>query len=126
MKCPVCRAPYRPANREPEATPQTLPCRRCGADLTRLIQLYDRAIWHYRQAIAAQQAQDYSTAQAAVQRAIALHHADADFHALAGQIYALQGQFGAAIAAWKQSQSLDPAHPIASPCLTLVQNIQAS
>lgn len=122
MKCPVCRAPYRPSQ-DPKATSQLLLCRRCGADLTPLIQLYDRAILHYRRAIAAKQTQDYTTAQAAIQQAIALHR-HADFHALAGQLYALQGQFEGAIAAWKLAQSLDPNHSVASPCLSLMQAIQ--
>lgn len=117
MKCPVCRAPYRPDSATAEATQS---CRRCGVNLSPLIQLHDRAIWHHRQAIQAFRAGDYDTAIASNNQAIALW-SHADFHAFAGQLWALQGEFLQAIAAWKTAQQLDPQQAIAQAglqCLT--------
>jgi len=135
MKCPVCRASYRPSAAQPgfaEAEgrgqraggeePLTYPCRRCGADLTSLIQLHDRATYHYRKAIALFQSANYPAAQAELQRAIALHRTNADYYVLNGQLHALQGDFGGAIAAWKQAQSFDPKHPYAAQILTNLQH----
>lgn len=132
MKCPVCRATYRPAAQgEPAAHASSSPsppylCRRCGADLTRLLQLHDRALWHYRQAIAGLQTGDYLTAQTQVQQAISLNQRDANFHALAGQLWALQGKFPQAIAAWQQAQTLDPNQLIARECLQLLAQLRSS
>lgn len=124
MKCPVCRAIYRPASQSQEiGTPASLLCRRCGADLTRLIQIHDRAIQHYRQAITALQATDYTTAQTQVQQALHLNHNNPDFYALAGQLWALQGEFQQAIVAWKQAQQLDPTHAVANSCLQMTREL---
>ncbi|NEQ29028.1 MAG: hypothetical protein F6K28_60830, partial [Microcoleus sp. SIO2G3] len=75
-------------------------------------QLHDRAIKHYRQAIELLKGQDYSAAQTQIQAAITLNR-NPDFYALAGQLYALQGQFRQAIAAWNYAQFLDPNHSAA-------------
>jgi tetratricopeptide (TPR) repeat protein len=109
MKCPVCRARY---------TASSSPlCRRCGADLTALIRLHDQAVEFHRRAIQAFQARDYSSARQWNQRAIALHHHQADFHALAGQLWALQGQLEPAISAWQTAIHLHPQHPTATALL---------
>jgi tetratricopeptide (TPR) repeat protein len=128
MKCPVCRAAYRPLefrdrelgighsptlNPQP-STPSAQNCRRCGVDLSPLIRLYDQAIWWHRQAIRAFKANDYSAAMNWNNRAIALHTHNADFHALAGQLWALQGEFGKAIASLKKTQQIEPKHPTAA------------
>lgn len=120
MKCPVCRAPYR------STAPPSFTCRRCSADLTPLIQLHDRAIHHYRQAIALLQSANYAAAQQQVQQAIAFSHANADFHALDGQLQALTGQWEGAIAAWKRASQLDPKHPLANHCLSTLQQLAQS
>jgi Flp pilus assembly protein TadD len=113
MKCPVCRATYRP----PEGPEEATLCRRCRVDLSPLIQIHDQAIWHYRQAIQAFKAGDYAAATHHNNQALALDHHNADFHALSGQILALQGEFWQAIAAWKTARQLDPQHPVATACL---------
>jgi tetratricopeptide (TPR) repeat protein len=104
LKCPVCRATYRPKGSQL--------CHRCGADLSRLIAVHDQAIWHYQQAIHHLKTGDDPTAQLYVEQAIALNHRNADFHALAGQLWARQGDFERAIAAWKQAQVLEPSHVV--------------
>jgi len=153
MKCPVCRATYRGredrkqevlgtsqesgvGSQESEETVSgnslqssprpSLVCRRCGVDLAPLIQLYDQAIWYHRQAIQSFQAGDYATAIAHNQQAIALHSQQPDFHALAGQLAALQGDFSQAITAWETAQRLDPKHPTATFFLKLVDLPQSS
>lgn len=113
MKCPACRATYQPGQ-------ASLVCRRCGADLTALIQIHDRALWHYRAAIAHIKADAYPGAQTHIQQALALDRRNAAFHALAGQAWALQGKWQPAIAAWKQAQQLDPGNPIAAHHLRLL------
>lgn len=112
MKCPVCRAAYRPS-------PACL-CKRCGADLTPLVEIHDRAIHHYRQAITSFNIGAYDTAQAYLDQAIAIDHRNADFYALSGQLWALQGNFQQAIDAWKQAKQLDPKHPTAASCLQIM------
>jgi tetratricopeptide (TPR) repeat protein len=101
MKCPVCRATYRPASKNQL-------CHRCGADLSLLIELYDQAIGHHRQAIAHFAAGDLTAAIAANNQAIALHSQQPKFHAFAGQLSALQGEFALAIRSWQLAQKLDP------------------
>ncbi|MBE9181529.1 tetratricopeptide repeat protein [Oculatella sp. LEGE 06141] len=137
MKCPVCRATYHPAsrNRKPSGNEDNASlrassplCRRCGVDLSPLIHLHDQAIWHHRQAVQAFKAGDYPTAMSRNDQALALHFNHADFHILAGQLWALQGELGKAIAAWKKAQQLNPDHPMASAllqCLMEVANSQA-
>ncbi len=109
MKCPVCRATYRVA-----ASPDSIaPCHRCGADLTMLIQLQDRAIAHHRHAIELFVAEDYSGAIAENDKAISLHFHYPAFHAFAGQLFALEGKFDRAIRAWQIAQKLDPQNTFA-------------
>jgi tetratricopeptide (TPR) repeat protein len=93
--------------------------------LSPLIQIHDRAVWHYRQALQFFAAGDYLAAQAQNDRAIALHSNNADFHALAGQIWALQGEFQRAIVAWKQAQQLEPLHPIACHCWQILTELSS-
>ena len=121
MKCPVCRAIYQSSHQSGQVS-QT--CRRCGADLAALIQLHDRALWHYRAAIADCNAAAYQEAQHHMQQALALESNYAAFHAFAGQLWALQGKWQPAIAAWKHAQRLDPNAPIAVPCLKLLAMAQ--
>jgi tetratricopeptide (TPR) repeat protein len=144
MKCPVCRATYKKESLPPaiadlqnlqiSSTPDLpssplpnapiFPCRRCGADLAPLIQIRDHAIWHYRRAIQFLQSGDLIVAQLQVQQAIALHSDNADFHALAGQLWAIQGDFQRAAIAWKQAQHLDAKHPLATPCLQIMAELR--
>ena len=109
MKCPVCRATYR-VN---DSIEQTKPCHRCGADLAPLIQLHDRAIAHHRQAMIHFAAGAVPEAILANDRAISLHTQNADFHAFAGQLFALSGEFDRAVRSWQFAQQLNP-NPSAS------------
>jgi tetratricopeptide (TPR) repeat protein len=118
MKCPVCRAIYRSSEKIENLTPSSAYlCRRCGVDLTPLIHLYDQAIWYHHQAIQAVQSGDYQGSMYRNNQALALYANHADFHALAGQLWALQGELGAAIAAWQKAQQLSPQHPTAGAFL---------
>lgn len=118
MKCPVCRATYRsPEKSENSNSPPTYLCRRCGGDLTPLIHLHDQAIWHHHQAIQALRSGDDREAMHRNNQALALYANHADFHALAGQIWALQGELGDAIAAWQKALQLSPQNATASACL---------
>ncbi len=118
MKCPVCRATYRAAeSAKPTETP---PCHRCGADLSALIALHDQAIGHHRQAIAHFVAGDLTAAIAANNQAIQRHSQHPKFHALAGQLSALQGEFGPAIRSWQLAQTIDPQDTTVSACLEIL------
>lgn len=117
MKCPVCRTLYRSLG---SPTPA---CRRCGVDLSPLIDIHDRALWHHRQAIASFQAGDYPAAAVQNDRALALYPHHPDFQAFAGQLWALQGKFAPACAAWQAAQRLNPQHPTASQCLQICQQL---
>jgi len=75
----------------------------CGVDLSPLI--HDRAIWYHRQAIQALQAGDYPAATTWNNQALALYVNNAAFHALAGQLWALQGEFRQALALGKHGTS---------------------
>jgi Flp pilus assembly protein TadD len=86
-------------------------------DLAPLIQVYDQAIWHHRQAIEAFKQGDVTTALAHNHQALALYQGQADFHALEAQLQTLQGEFGRAITACQKAQRLDPQHPTAVACL---------
>ena len=137
MKCPVCRATYRSSRVRAQGAvtredanlytqspiPKTLNCHRCGVDLSPLISIYDQAIWYHRQAIEALQAGDYLTATIWNNQALALYTNNADFQALAGQLWAVQGEFRQAIAAWKKAQQLDPLHPTANVYLQVLTEI---
>ncbi|NJP12106.1 MAG: hypothetical protein HC866_23750 [Leptolyngbyaceae cyanobacterium RU_5_1] len=124
MKCPVCRATYRSSGVRETASsnsqtliPNSRNCHRCGVDLSPLIQIHDQAIWYHRQAIQALHAENYSAATTWNDQALSLHHNNADFHALAGQLWALQGKFHQAISAWERARHLNPQHPTATACL---------
>jgi cytochrome c-type biogenesis protein CcmH/NrfG len=113
IKCPVCRATYKPSN--------FLECHRCGTDLEPLIRLHDQALWHYNQAIAAQS--DLATAIAQMQQAIALNSRNSDFYAFLGQLWGLQGDFQQAIAAWKIAEQLNPRCVAAKQALDLLAQL---
>lgn len=135
MKCPVCRAIYRSPGRDqevrdanfgtPDQIPAALNCHRCGVDLSPLIHLHDRAVWYHRKAIQALQAGDYPAATAWNEQALALYANNADFHVLAGQLWAVQGEFRQAIGAWKKAQQLNPQHPTANAYLQELKDIAA-
>ncbi|WP_218081827.1 hypothetical protein [Anthocerotibacter panamensis] len=114
MDCPVCRAVYRPHG-------EGFTCRRCGADLAALIQVHDRALWHYRQALNLLDQERYSAAQTANAQALALHQRSADFHDLAGRLAALTEDWPQAVASWRRALLLDPQHPRAARCLEALQ-----
>jgi Flp pilus assembly protein TadD len=122
MKCPVCRATYR-VN---ALSDLTKPCHRCGADLAPLIQIRDLAIAHHRQAIAQFTAGDLLAATLANDKAIALHSQHSAFHAFAGQLFAVQGQFDLAVRAWLFAHQLDPANTFCSTCLESLALINAA
>ncbi len=116
MNCPVCRAVYRP-------NPQSPICRRCGVDLSPLIQIHDQALWYYRRALRLLADGNYAEAKATNEQALALHHGNADFHALAGRLWALEGELQQALASWRRALMLDPQNRSASRCLqSLLQN----
>jgi tetratricopeptide (TPR) repeat protein len=122
MKCPVCGAVYHPIKVGEEATSSSsLTCRRCKVDLSDLIRLHDQAIWHHRQALYLFSQGRYSEAQTYNNSAIALHYSNADFHALAGKLAALQGEFQQAISEWRLSLKFDPQNVIASNCLQMIE-----
>ena len=120
MKCPVCRAVYRVTN----SIDLVKPCHRCGADLAPLIQLHDRSIAHHRQAITHFTAGDMPEAILANDRAIELHTQNADFHAFAGQLFALLGEFDRAVRSWQFARKLDPKNILASNCLELFDRVK--
>jgi Flp pilus assembly protein TadD len=121
MKCPVCRATYR----VPESSPptETQSCHRCGADLSSLIALHDQAIGYHRQAIAQFVAGDLAAAIAANNQAIKLHAQHPKFHAFAGQLSALQGEFGPAIRSWQLAQTIEPQNTTVSACLAILDQL---
>lgn len=122
IKCPVCRAPYRSPLAELDDPDSALSCHRCGADLTSLIQLHDQAIGYHRRALQALQVGDYPAATAWNEQALTLHQ-NADFHTLRGQLWALQGQFRSAIAAWEVARRLAPQHPAANAYLRQLEQL---
>jgi predicted negative regulator of RcsB-dependent stress response len=122
MKCPVCRATYR--NTPPADHPEVKPCHRCGADLAPLIQLHDRAIHWHRNAIAQFKVGDLLAAITSNNQAIALHSQHPKFHAFAGQLWAVKGDFKAAVRSWKVAQQLDPKDTIVSDCLAILEKLK--
>jgi Flp pilus assembly protein TadD len=120
MKCPVCRATYRVT----DSIEQTKPCHRCGADLAPLIQLHDRAIAHHRQAIEKFMAGDVPAAMMANDKAIALDSQNSAFHAFAGQLLALTGEFDKAVRSWQVAQKLDPKNTLVSNYLEIFERIR--
>ncbi|MBV9385928.1 MAG: hypothetical protein JOZ78_05825 [Chroococcidiopsidaceae cyanobacterium CP_BM_ER_R8_30] len=139
MKCPVCRATYRSSGVRVQGLgarenansntrnliPQTLNCHRCGVDLSPLIYIHDQAIWYHRQAIQALQVGDYLAATNWNHQALALDINNANFQALAGQLWALQGELRQAIVAWEKAQQLNPLHPTANAYLQALEEIAA-
>jgi tetratricopeptide (TPR) repeat protein len=147
MKCPVCSTVYRPpkvrqltravpgvkvsVSQEGDAevvsiSPPSPTCRRCKADLSDLIRLYDQAIWYHKQALYLLSQGRYSEAAAQNNSAIALDYSNANFHVLAGKLRALQGEFREAIASWQQALKFDPENAIAYNCLQMIQLIDIS
>ena len=116
MKCPVCGAVYR------SAMPSVLTCRRCKADLSDLIRLHDQALWYHRQALSLLQQENYSEAEVNNQQALTMYSSNADFHALAGKLQALQGNFALAIASWQQALQLDSQNAIASTAMQMIKS----
>jgi tetratricopeptide (TPR) repeat protein len=106
MKCPVCRATYR-STQTPEQLTYT--CHRCGADLTALIRIHDQAIAHHCRAIEYFKSGNIHDAMVANDQAINLHSRHPSFHALAGRLWVIQGNFDQAFQSWKLTKALDPA-----------------
>jgi Flp pilus assembly protein TadD len=123
MKCPVCRATYRASESTTEKAVGAKSCHRCGADLSRLIALHDQAIGHHCRAIAQLAAGDLTAAMTANNQAIELHSQHPQFHALAGQLWALQGEFGQATLAWQLAQTLDPKNTTVSAYLEILAQL---
>jgi len=132
MKCPVCNAVYRPTravgaqggetDRQTSPLPAHSPtCRRCKADLSDLINLHDQAIWYHRQALDLFSKGCYREAATHNNQALALDHSHADFHALAGKLSALQGEWREAIASWQQALKFDPKNTVAGDCLEMIK-----
>ncbi|WP_420761503.1 tetratricopeptide repeat protein [Nostoc sp. CALU 546] len=141
MKCPVCGAIYRPTkgSREtgknegdketreitnaqcPMPNAPSITCKRCKVDLSDLFSLHDQAIWDHREALYLLSQGRYSEAAMHNNQAIALYSSNADFHALAGKLWALQGEFREAIASWQQALKFDPENAIACDCLQMIQ-----
>lgn len=121
MKCPVCRAIYRPSRiNEDSRSIASTSCHRCGVDLAPLICLHDLALWHHREAIQAFKSGDLMEAISQNQRAISLYSSNADFYVLAGQVFALLGELGEAIAAWHKAIEISPKHPKAGELLRIL------
>jgi tetratricopeptide (TPR) repeat protein len=148
MKCPVCGAVYRPPKRNigvvvqgnhhdkdetvtrfPSASPSSSlstacsspTCRRCKADLSDLFRLHDQALWHHKQALHLLTQERYLEATTHNNQAISLCYSNADFHALAGKLWALQGEWKQAISSWQHALKFDPQNAIASNCLQMIQ-----
>ncbi len=148
MKCPVCGAVYRPIKgsrvgieqhnndyKEETATisassssspllstaSSSPTCRRCKVDLSDLFRLHDQAIWYHRQALHLLSKGRYPEAATHNNQALALYYSNADFHALAGKLSALQGEWREAIASWQQALKFDPQNAIASDSLQMIK-----
>ena len=140
MKCPVCGAVYRPPRGAgkpggetdskispwkaapcPVSSSHSPTCRRCQVDLSDLFRLHDQAIWYHKQALDLFAQGRYPEAATHNNRAIALSYSNADFHALAGKLSALQGEFAQAVSSWQQALKFDPQNVIASNCLQMLE-----
>ncbi|MDB9316984.1 MULTISPECIES: hypothetical protein [Cyanophyceae] len=142
MKCPVCGVVYRPTKEAGEKSskeqggetdsktlllplPVSSPtCRRCKADLSDLLSLHDQAIWYHRQALHLLSKGRYPEAATHNNQALALYYMNADFHALAGKLSALQGEWREAMASWQQALKFDPKNAIAGNCLQMIKLLQ--
>lgn len=121
MKCPVCRAIYRPSRiNEDSRSIASTSCHRCGVDLAPLICLHDLALWHHREAIQSFKSGDLMEAISQNQRAISLYSSNADFYVLAGQVFALLGELEEASAAWHKAIEINPKHPKAGELLRIL------
>jgi tetratricopeptide (TPR) repeat protein len=121
MKCPVCRAIYRPSKiGEDSRLIASTCCHRCGVDLAPLICLHDLALWHHREAIQSFKSGDLMEAISQNKQAIALYSSNADFYVLSGQAFALLGEFEQAIAAWLKAIEINPKHPKAGELLRIL------
>ncbi|MCC5617324.1 tetratricopeptide repeat protein [Nostoc sp. CHAB 5836] len=106
----------------PPTPPSPSPtCRRCKVDLSDLLRLHDQTMWSHRQAQYLLAQRCYAEAAAHNNQAIALYSSNADFHALAGKLWALQGEFREAIASWQQALKFDPENAIACDCLQMIK-----
>jgi len=127
LKCPVCGATYRSSSKlEEQEYVREITCKRCKVDLSELIHVHDQAIWYHRKALDLYQQKDYLAAQTANDQALALYSHHAEFSALAGKLFALQGDFRQAIAAWRRAIAIDPQQEVASRCLQMIEEIKAS
>ena len=117
-----CRLPQ--TVRPPDLVPK--PCHRCGADFTALIRLHDHAIYLHRQAIAQFAAGDVTQAIETNETAIAIHLQQPKFHAFAGQLWAVQGDFKAAARSWQTAQHLDPKDTIVTDCLSILKELKSA
>ncbi len=135
MKCPVCGAIYRPIkvagaqggetdSQTSPFPPQSPTCRRCKADLSDLITLHDQAIWYHRQSLHLLSTGRYLEAATHNNQALALYSSHADFHALAGKLSALQGEWRDAIGSWQQALKLDSKNAVACDCLEMIKLVQ--
>jgi tetratricopeptide (TPR) repeat protein len=122
MKCPVCQVVYR--HQTGDETSVSLSCRRCKADLSDLITIYNHAVWYHREALGLFGRKFYHQAQEFNDKAIALHYKQADFHTLAGKLWALQGEYGKAISAWRVALDIEPKQAIAGECLELISKLK--
>ncbi len=128
MKCPVCGAVYHPTNgsretgKDEEVVSISSPtCRRCKADLSDLFHIHDHAIWYHRQALHLLSQKLYPEAATHNNQALVLDYSNADFHALAGKLSALQGEWKEAISSWQQALKIDPKNAVASNCLQMIE-----
>jgi tetratricopeptide (TPR) repeat protein len=86
-----------------------------------LLSLHDQAIWYHRQALHLLSKGHYLEATTQNNQALALYYSNADFHALAGKLSALQGEWREAIASWQQALKFDPQNAIACDCLQMIK-----
>ncbi|MEC4818890.1 MAG: tetratricopeptide repeat protein, partial [Scytonema sp. PMC 1069.18] len=86
-----------------------------------LFRLHDQAIWYHKQALHLFTQERYPEAAAHNNQALALYYSNADFHALAGKLSALQGEFREAISSWQQALKFDPQNAIAYNCLQMIE-----
>jgi len=140
MKCPVCGTIYRPTKENkglleqrnndyteestiisPSSSPTPPTCKRCKVDLSDLLRLHDQAIWYHREGLGLLSQERYPEAATHNNQALALYSSNADFHALAGRLWALQGEFPEAIASWQQALKFNPENAIACDCLQMIK-----
>jgi tetratricopeptide (TPR) repeat protein len=124
MKCPVCQVFY--SYQTGDGTSISLSCRRCKADLSDLITIYNQAVWYHREALGLFSRQLYHQSQEYNDKAIGLHWKQADFHTLAGKLWALQGEYAKAKSAWRLALDIEPKQAIAHECLELLSKLKIS